>query len=466
MPRLVPFAQVICHNRNRDYAPQLGRFLQQDPRGTAAIVLGSASLDARSISAIVAAFDLAELHGDGGNLYEYLGSNPWQRSDVTGLSWDAFSIVDDYLAEDAGSKSAFFERIIGGAKTAAYVPAVLASQLPFPIGSIAGDLAADALEGGMPPQLIAARKILGYANLAILTVTIAKIGITAVKAAMEYVVKHGARAVWNFIKRYNVISLARRAIRAIRGCGCFAAGTKVWTMRGMVPIEEIVVNDVVVSRDEGTGGLSFRRVVETMVRPTAAIVLVSFIAAGARAETLETTEDHPFWVDGRGWVEVGGLQPGDRVRTVAGTMQAVESIGYTNRLSTVYNFEVEGIHDYHVGTDGILVHNGIKACWLWAENHLIPVYMGGARRTGTTVTMYERDHVLLHQLIDNAADQLGVPFKNEGTQVMKSYIQTNGAQGVLNVKQALIEGYTEFDRQKGTTLLQDLLAEFKNQGWP
>jgi hypothetical protein len=39
---------------------------------------------------------------------------PWNRSDPLGLSWDPFDAVDEYLAESAGQKAAFLERIIGG----------------------------------------------------------------------------------------------------------------------------------------------------------------------------------------------------------------------------------------------------------------------------------------------------------------------------------------------------------------
>lgn len=64
--------------------------------------------------------------GDGANLYQCLGSSPWMRSDPTGLSWDPFSIVDDYIAETAGNRAAFLTAVGQGMKAAAVLGANIA----------------------------------------------------------------------------------------------------------------------------------------------------------------------------------------------------------------------------------------------------------------------------------------------------------------------------------------------------
>ena len=86
----------------------------------------------RGLGALSLAFDMQGLYGDGGNLYEYLGSNPWTRGDVLGLSWDPFDMVDDYLAETAGQKAAFLNHIGMASKAIAVVTATIASHVPFP----------------------------------------------------------------------------------------------------------------------------------------------------------------------------------------------------------------------------------------------------------------------------------------------------------------------------------------------
>jgi len=90
-PRVIPFAHNVCHAGNRAYMPQLGRWLQADPNATGLLVLSAAAARGGEIAAVAAAFDLEGLFGDGANLYEYLGSNPWRRSDPGGLNW-----VEDY----------------------------------------------------------------------------------------------------------------------------------------------------------------------------------------------------------------------------------------------------------------------------------------------------------------------------------------------------------------------------------
>ncbi len=93
-PRLIPYAHLLVHMRNRAYSPQMGRFMQPDPNATAMMLIEAASYHGRGLDAIVAAFDVQGLYGDGMNLYEYLGSSPWGRRDPLGLSWDPFDMVD------------------------------------------------------------------------------------------------------------------------------------------------------------------------------------------------------------------------------------------------------------------------------------------------------------------------------------------------------------------------------------
>ena len=73
----------------------------------------------------------------GGVCLRTWGGSPWGRFDAGGLSWDPFTMVDEFMAEDMGSKKAFLEGVIGGAHTVAYVGSYLAANLPFVPGPIA-----------------------------------------------------------------------------------------------------------------------------------------------------------------------------------------------------------------------------------------------------------------------------------------------------------------------------------------
>src|SRR5690606_25366710 len=99
---------------------------------TAAVLLESSSYHGRGMGALVAAFDLMEMYGDGANLYQYLGSSPWQRRDPLGLSWDPFSVVEDYLTEFTGNAAAMLSSLWQNLTAVAIVGANIASMLPFP----------------------------------------------------------------------------------------------------------------------------------------------------------------------------------------------------------------------------------------------------------------------------------------------------------------------------------------------
>jgi len=135
----------MVHMRNRAYSPQMGRFMQPDPNATAMTLIEAASYHGRGLDAMVAAFDVQGMYGDGMSLYAYLGSNPWMRSDPLGLSWDPFSMVDDFQAEMAGSTAAFLSALGQSARATAVVAAQIASYLPFPFVGNLGEVALYAL---------------------------------------------------------------------------------------------------------------------------------------------------------------------------------------------------------------------------------------------------------------------------------------------------------------------------------
>ncbi|HVK03441.1 MAG TPA: polymorphic toxin-type HINT domain-containing protein [Armatimonadaceae bacterium] len=83
---------------------------------------------------------------------------------------------------------------------------------------------------------------------------------------------------------------------------------------------------------------------------------------GKVAETITATSEHPFFVEGRGWVELGQVGIGSEIVTRAGPKNLVVQSVSRSRHSegvAVYNFEVEGTHTYFVGNarGGAWVHN-------------------------------------------------------------------------------------------------------------
>ena len=199
-PRLVPDAHASYHNRNRTYQPTLGRFLQMDPNASGLALMSASASHGSGMGALSIAFSMQGMLGDGMNLYQYLGGNPWQRSDPMGLSWDPFSMVDEYIAEWAGSSAAFMDRIGQSTRAVAVVAATIAAYLPFPGVGIAGQLALAILNG----ETLTLDVILESAFYGILPAGAGKLAILikslggkifrgASKASLHYGVMAGAR---------------------------------------------------------------------------------------------------------------------------------------------------------------------------------------------------------------------------------------------------------------------------------
>lgn len=225
---------------------------------------------------------------------------------------------------------------------------------------------------------------------------IGKIGASAWSSAKHYAGKAGSAL------GKGARGLVDRAGQFLRkSCGCFESGTVVWTLRGQVPIEQVTADDFVFAQDESTGELTIRKVLQTFVRRGAPIVAVTITTAAGGQETFRTTEEHPFWVPAIGWVEAGGLTRGDAVE-VAGGCATVELVRFTPELETVYNFEVEGVHTYFVGANGVLVHNNI--CH---KHHTLPKFLGG-NDVQQLVRMPDYLHRLFHSELSRELTAAGI----------------------------------------------------------
>ena len=190
--------------------------------------------------------------------------------------------------------------------------------------------------------------------------------------------------------------------------GCFAAGTPIWTDRGQLPIEQIKVGDMVLSRPEAGGEPAFKRVTKTFCHEDKKIWrLEYYLTKEEKWAEMFVTPNHPIWVRGTGWSSVESITDGstmvlqdgsDAIYNQAGLVWAtgIEGVGYwyspwtddTSQgfgidfratlkpifddsevyrsfeaaqpdpyLCAVYNIEVEDFHTYYAGESGLWVHN-------------------------------------------------------------------------------------------------------------
>lgn len=113
--------------------------------------------------------------------------------------------------------------------------------------------------------------------------------------------------------------------------GCFPVGTRVWTERGLMPIDQIVYQRMAIRvwAFDYQGRMVLRPVVGWHENPPNEIVRVGF-SDGA---VVECTPDHRFWTENRGWVRADSLCIEDRLPCVHGGVEGTNHIGIdTQRL--------------------------------------------------------------------------------------------------------------------------------------
>ena len=132
------------------------------------------------------------------------------------------------------------------------------------------------------------------------------------------------------------------------GSGCFQAGTQIHLDNNVTKsIELIKVGDTV-----RTANLDSKNSTSTVTqifqheKNTSGLILNGKI---------KTTDNHPFYSNGA-WIDAGSLKLGDEIVHIDGK-QKVTHIEKIKNPTTVFNFEVDGTHNYFA--DGFLVHNKV-----------------------------------------------------------------------------------------------------------
>ncbi len=137
---------------------------------------------------------------------------------------------------------------------------------------------------------------------------------------------------------------------------CFVAGTLVQAKNGLISIEEIQLGDLVLAKDSESGDVAYKPV-STLFTKYRLIYDVIYRSSQGIAGRIGTTDDHPFYVVGRGWIEAAKLISGDVVETSSGDVVSIESVTDTGKYETTYNITVDDYHTYYVTERSLLVHN-------------------------------------------------------------------------------------------------------------
>ena len=120
------------------------------------------------------------------------------------------------------------------------------------------------------------------------------------------------------------------------------------------PIEEVEVGDLVWAYDEETGESDWKPVVRLFRNTTK-----EWYHIKVNEEEIICTGEHPFYVEGRGFVFAKYLKINDKLLQNSGEYATIKEIKIQKLVKDeiTYNFEVADFHTYYVSDLNILVHN-------------------------------------------------------------------------------------------------------------
>lgn len=187
-------------------------------------------------------------------------------------------------------------------------------------------------------------------------------------------------------------------------CGCFVAGTLVHTDKGSVPIEQIKVGDMVLSKHEnGEGEQAYKPVVHVFSPTEAPIVQLSYYSIlnpmnNLKAQLLYLTAGHLIWVvkdldenPVNQWLPLRDIEPGSQAMLADGCLIEIGSIKEvlttnTPNIAHVYDgmyefpeivvdFRDSKIKTYYVGENAYILDPSQSNKWItsrFSDDTIVP----------------------------------------------------------------------------------------------
>ncbi len=134
-------------------------------------------------------------------------------------------------------------------------------------------------------------------------------------------------------------------------CASFPAGTPVSTPEGLRAIESLAPGDRVYARDDTRYIDQPQEITQRFNR-----IADGYQRIETEQGTITTTPEHPFWVQGKGWIEAKELEWEDPIATRSGDLVAYGNT-YIDKPVRVYNVSVANTPNYFAGDIEAWVHN-------------------------------------------------------------------------------------------------------------
>lgn len=137
---------------------------------------------------------------------------------------------------------------------------------------------------------------------------------------------------------------------------CFKKNTKVLTNKGYINIQDIKVNDLVVSYNIDSNKNEYSKVIKTFEHKDTKDYLYKITS---KSIVIEATSKHPICIDNgkMEYIEAEKIKISDKLVDLDGNKHLVDKIEFNEIVDTFYNLEVKDNHNYYVTENNILVHN-------------------------------------------------------------------------------------------------------------
>lgn len=148
-----------------------------------------------------------------------------------------------------------------------------------------------------------------------------------------------------------------KAARLARGLCSFSPETLVGTPDGDREIASLKTGDTVWAKSERTGEISARTLTDAYSHWHDDLRLIEITDSAGGIEQIHTTDEHPFYVEGKGWVRADHLAAGDALLSLQGAALQVASNRTEAGEGLMYNLTVAEDHTFAVSGDWVWVHN-------------------------------------------------------------------------------------------------------------
>jgi hypothetical protein len=168
-------------------------------------------------------------------------------------------------------------------------------------------------------------------------------------------------------------------------------------------------------------------------------------------EPIGTTPNHPFWSEDRqAFVSASDLRPNEQLLGFDGTVR-VRQLVELNEPEPVYNLEVQCDHVYHVGKNGLLVHNtcihlhhGIPRQIIGQASANIRPRLYGMRGMPNRIPVNAKDHIAAHAGRLNGLPKYNPEFQRRLDAIQQVTGRQLGAKDYWQVRSTMLYDYFGF----------------------